>query len=125
MRLKKIGLNYKSKKIIVNVEECGALERIKGLMFISKKNAKALLLFNSKRQTRLRIHSFFVFFPFLALWLDDKDNVLEKRIVRPFTFSVRPKNSFNKLVEIPLNGRYEEVNETLSSPSVIRKVYKE
>jgi len=83
-----------------------------GLMFKSKRNAEALL-FDFKKQTATAIHSFFVFFPFLAVWLSDKNEVIECRIVRPWTFHVKPKSKFTKLIELPFNNRYKDNIQTL------------
>lgn len=108
MKIKKIGFENKGRKINFLVKECNALEKIRGLMF-RKNNANMRLLFNSKKKSRLRIHSYFVFFDFLAVWTDNKNNILEKRIVKPFTFSVRPKKYFYKLIEIPINKKNEKI----------------
>ena len=70
-------------------------------MFKGKETSN--LLFDFKRAGRHSITSFFVFFPFLAVWLDSDNNVLEKKIVQPFKLSVRPKEKFSRLVEIPIN----------------------
>jgi len=78
------------------VDEIGM---ILGLMFRTRKTRP--LLFEFSRDTRIAIHSFFVFFPFKAIWMDEKGKIIEQRIVRPFTFSVRPKKPFRKLLEIP------------------------
>lgn len=105
MKSKKIFLNFRRKKIKMNVFECNALERFVGLMFSSKRNAK-ILLFDFKKPTREGIHSFFVFYSFVAIWLDNKNKVIERKIVKPFTFLERPKTKFYKLVEIPINFNY-------------------
>ena len=102
----KIGLN--KKKFEIDLKVCNWFERFSGLMFIQRKKAKALL-FDFKEPIRIAIHSYFVFFPFIALWLDDKDRVVDLKIIRPFTLIVYPKKSFYKLVEIPLNKKYEKI----------------
>jgi len=71
-----------------------------GLMFKTRKTQP--LLFEFPKDTRIAIHSFFVFFPFKAIWMDEKGKILEQKLVKPFTFSVRPKKPFRKLLEIPL-----------------------
>ena len=70
------------KKIILSVKETGFFSRGIGLMFRSFKTKN--LLFSFKKDVGLSITSFFVFFKFLASWLDDKNNVLEFKVVRPF-----------------------------------------
>ena len=47
----------------------------------------------------------FVFFPFLAIWLDKKDRVLEWNVVKPFTTLVKPRQPFVKLIEVPLSSK--------------------
>ncbi len=88
---------------VVNVSEFG---KVRGLMFRRREKAKALL-FSFSNKTNLKIHSFFVFFPFLAIWLDEKGKILDKKIVKSWRFSVLPSTKFyDSLLEIPLNDFY-------------------
>ena len=105
MKHKTIGLNYKGKKILMNVLECNMFEMGRGLMFRGKKNARALL-FDLKKPVRKAIHSFFVFFPFIAVWLDDKDKVIEIKLVKWFKPYIVPKRPWKKLIEVPVNKKY-------------------
>lgn len=107
----KLTLNYKNKKINLDVKLC----RLKflGLMFTRREKARALL-FDFKRQRRISIHSWFVFFDFVAVWLDDKDKIMEIKVVKPFSFSVHPEKSFSKLIEIPVNKEYRPKLNSLS-----------
>ena len=100
-------INYFGKKINLDVRKLGAFSKGIGLMFKSRDNDN--LLFDFKKETNMSIHSFFVFFPFLAVWLDSQNNVLETRIVKPFCFSVRPKKNFKRLVELPFNSRNKKI----------------
>lgn len=75
------------------------LGMILGLMFRTRKTCP--LLFEFKKDVRIAIHSFFVFFPFKAIWLDENNEIIEQKLVKPFTLSVRPKKPFRKLIEIP------------------------
>jgi len=104
----RIGLKYKNKKFFLNVKRCGYFEEVFGLMFQRKENAEALLFDFSKRK-RLALHSFFVFFPFLAIWLDDKNKIIDFRVVKPFSFNIFFKKYFVKIVEIPINHRYLKI----------------
>ncbi len=99
----------KLKKIKLKVKKCGLFGMFRGLMFRLRENAPALLLFNFKKFRRLKIHSLFVFFPFIAIWLDDKNKITEIRKVNPWEFCVLPKKKFCKLVEIPINKKYSEI----------------
>ena len=104
MKTKKVSFNYKGRKISIDLESCRNFGI--GLMFKSK-NTRALL-FDFKGKTREVITSLFVFFAFVAVWLDDKNKVLDVKVVKPFRFAIFPKKSFNKLVEIPINGNYSK-----------------
>ena len=58
------------------------------------------LLFTFKKPVRMSIHSFFVRKSFLAIWIMN-NKIIDKKIIRPWKLSVRPKNEFNHLLEIP------------------------
>lgn len=113
MKSKKISLKFKGKRININARVCDGLKKYFGLMFTSREKAVSLL-FNFNREGKWGIHSFFVWFNFVVVWLDKKNNIIEARVVKPFTFLIRPKKSFTKLVEIPINKRYEELLKFLS-----------
>lgn len=81
-------------------EELRKANKFLGLMFRTRKTNPILLEFDE--DTNIPIHSYFVFFPFKAIWLDKNNKVIDKRIVRPFTFSVKAKKPFRKIIEIPL-----------------------
>jgi uncharacterized membrane protein (UPF0127 family) len=101
MKKKKITIFLNKNKIRINVEKCNYLEMIKGLMFSKKENSK-ILLFEFKKEKRIIIHSFFVFYKFVAIWLDENNNILEIKKVSPFSLSIIPKYNSFKLIEIPL-----------------------
>jgi len=103
----KVSFRYKRKTISVDVRVCGFFERFSGLMFKKRKEAKALL-FEFKNPGKTKIHSFFVFFSFVAVWLDRRGRVLGVRKVSPFRISVSvPENkNFARLIEIPFNRKY-------------------
>jgi len=109
----KIKLKIKNKTKIINVKKCNSLQKITGLMFKSK-NTKSLL-FEFSKKTNMAIHSFFVFFPFYAIWLDENNRVLEIKKVKPFTFHVKPKKPYRKLIEIPINNRYKDLIKLLKA----------
>jgi uncharacterized membrane protein (UPF0127 family) len=97
----KIKLN--NKKINLNVKKSGFLGKFRGLMFRSLEKSSILLFDNVNN---VAIHSFFVFFPFLVLWLDEKNTIVEWKIVKPFSLYEKSNNHFSKIIEIPLNRRY-------------------
>ncbi|MBS3085224.1 DUF192 domain-containing protein [Candidatus Pacearchaeota archaeon] len=105
-----ILLKHKNNKIIIgNVIEYKGINKFVGLMFKQREKSSALQ-FNIPNQA---IHSLFVFFPFVAVWLDDKNNVVDSKIVKPFQLYVKSRKPFNKLIEIPLNKKYKEISEKL------------
>ncbi|MEK6847670.1 MAG: DUF192 domain-containing protein [Nanoarchaeota archaeon] len=114
---KTISLNYRGKRFNIKAESCNSIGKFSGLMFTRRENAEALL-FEFKKSVNLRIHSFFVFFPFLAVWLDKKGKVIEIKKVRPFTVAVSAKKPFTKLLEIPINNAYRnKLNFFRNSPT--------
>ena len=93
-KIKKIKLKGKT----IEAEVCDTLwKRARGLMF--KKKSKPLL-FVFKKPTRQSIHSLFCK-PFFAIWFFN-GKIIEEKVVKPFSFSVKPKTSFSQLIEIPL-----------------------
>ncbi len=105
----KLDFNYKGKKIGVDARRCGLFGMFRGLMFRRREKAPALLLFDFEKQKRLKIHSFFVFFPFAAVWLDRKNKVIEIKKVESWKAFIIPKKSFYKLIEIPVNEKYKMI----------------
>lgn len=98
---------YKKKKLNITAKSVRGFGKVFGLMFRTK-NAQNLI-FDFPKKTRMAIHSSFVFFPFLALWLDDKNRIIEKRIVRPFTLHIKPKKRYQKLLELPFNDKNKRI----------------
>ena len=103
---------YKNKKIKLDAKRCKTLQKISGLMFTPKEKARALL-FELKKP--IAIHSCFVFFPFIAIWLNN-NKIVEIRKIKPFTLHIKPKKKFNKIIEIPINNKYSEIITTLNNP---------
>lgn len=103
----KLEINNSGRKMSVEVKKLGVVGRFFGLMFRTSKTKN--LLFDFGREVRLSLHSFFVFFPFLVLWLDSENNVLRSEIVKPFRLRVLPRGKFFRIVEIPLNFRNEKI----------------
>tara|TARA_Y100000310_G_C20352580_1_gene655093 strand:- start:230 stop:568 length:339 start_codon:yes stop_codon:yes gene_type:complete len=98
---------FKGKSKDIRVKPMGVFQRFIGLMFKSKNCGNLLFEFSST--ARWKIHSFFVFFDFLAVWLDESNNVIEIRRVKPFTTGVTCKRGFKRLVEIPINVKNREI----------------
>ena len=109
----KMKINFNDKTIeISEVKECNGFNKIIGLMFTKKEKARALL-FDFKKPVRIPIHSFFVFFPFLVIWLNNKNKIIEIRFVKPFNCPIHSKENFSKILEIPVNKKYNEIIEIL------------
>lgn len=98
---------FKKKEIEIPVKRVSFFGRFFGLMF--KSSGAENLLFEFEDDVNTRITSLFVFFPFLAVWLDAEDKVLDVKIVKPFTLSIFPKRPFRKLVEITFNSENREI----------------
>jgi len=100
-------IHYNNKKIEITVRKVNFFGKVFGLMFKSVETEN--LLFENSFDSRMAIHSWFVFFDFLAVWLDSRNRVVEVKKVKPFTFLVKPEKNFRKLIEIPLNNRNRRI----------------
>lgn len=105
-KIKNLEITLDGKKIKLNAVSVNFFGKFKGLMFSRREKAKILLFENAKN---IGIHSFFVFFDFIILWLDDRNNVVEWKIVRPFSVYEKSKRPFSKIIEIPINRRYHSI----------------
>jgi len=105
LTVEKIRVGFGNKKFSLSVRRLSYPGYFIGLMFKSINSENLLFDLPGK----WGIHSFFVFFPFLALWLDEKNNILEWRIVKPFSFFVKPKRKFAKLIEIPISSENKKI----------------
>ncbi len=109
----KVGFHYKKKRLSFNARKCGMFGQFWGLMFSRREKAENLL-FEFRKPVSFSIHSVFVFFPFVAVWLDEKGNVTKIKIIKPFTLSVKPKRKYKKLLEIPINRKNRKKLQSLS-----------
>jgi len=101
-------LFLRNRKINVEAKEVSFFGKIWGLMFSRRESAKNLA-FNFSKPVNTSIHSWFVFYPFLAIWLNEKKEIAEYKIVNPFSFSIKPRQKFKILIEIPINKRNAKV----------------
>ncbi len=106
MKLKKEGKEIN----IGKVKKLSEFGKVVGLMFSRREKAN-ILLFEFKKPTKMKIHSWFVFFSFLAIWTDDKNNILALKKIKPFKLNVGIKKSFSKLIEIPINKKNKAIVE--------------
>ena len=93
----KITLDFGKKKISVNATIISGFKRFIGLMFSRKEKAK-ILLFKFSRPVKLSIHSLFVFFPFIAIWIDDRGKIIEIKKIKPFLLHICPSKKFLSFV---------------------------
>ena len=113
MKRIKVGLKFKRKIIIIeNVKKLSEFQKGIGLMFKKRENCPAML-FEFDKPTNMGIHSLFVSFKFAAVWLDDKNRIVDKKIIKPFRLLILSKKPFYKLLEIPLNNEYDKKVKTL------------
>lgn len=106
----KAKIKLKNKEIVIeDIKRCGSgWDKFKGLMFRNKEKANALL-FDFDKDTRQGIHSYFVGFSFLAIWLDENNKIAEYKVVEPYTALIKPEKNFRKLIEVPINEKYNGV----------------
>jgi hypothetical protein len=102
----KINGNYVE---IPDVEKMTGIMKGIGLTFKNAEEANALL-FEFSSDSRKGITSLFCP-PFLAIWLNKDNKVLEYKVVSPGKFIVKPQKNFRKLIEVPLNNKYSRVVE--------------
>ena len=101
----KVCFKYRGKKLQINAKKCNLMST--GLMFRTKNTST--LVFELGKLRNFRIHSWFVFFDFIAVWLDEKGKIINVKLVKPFTFSVSPEKPFKKLIEIPINENNKKI----------------
>lgn len=97
----------KKKKIEIPAKSVSSFGKFLGLMFRTKNTGNLLFSFN--KNTKMPIHSLFVFFKFLAIWLDKKNKVIEFKIIKPFSPKISPRKPFSKLIEVPFNGKNRKI----------------
>lgn len=103
-----VNFNYGGEDIELEVSKVPWWFEGIGLMFSCRKKAKALI-FDLKKEVKMRIHSLFVFYPFFAIWLDENKKIIDIKKVESFSFGVLPSRKFRYLVEVPINEKYDGV----------------
>lgn len=101
--MKEIYFNSDKKNLKVNVRKCGYFNP--GLMFRTKNTSPCL--FEFKKPVKFKITSLFVFFDFIAVWMDKNNKIIEIKKIKPFTWSRTAKKSFFKILEIPVSLKYK------------------
>lgn len=103
----KFSIFKNNQHISLDVVKIGFLRKGFGLMFRTK-NTKNLL-FDFRKDGKVGIHSWFVFFPFLIVWLNKENKVVGTEIVKPFRNFVSSKKIFRKFIEVPINSKNQEI----------------
>lgn len=100
-------IKYNGKNMNIEVKRLSWIEMGIGLMFKFNREKSKNLLFDisSRRFPEVKLTGLFVFFDFMVLWLDEDNNVVEWKIVKPFTFSVKSPKKFKRFIEIPVSKR--------------------
>ncbi len=77
------------------------LAKLCGLMFRKKIKKPILFVFENESRYRAAIHSFFVFFPFDAVFLDARKKIVDIRSrIPPFTLLIVPRAPSKFLLEM-------------------------
>lgn len=120
----KTYVSHKGKRISIDVLKTGFIRKGLGLTFRTKNTKNLLFDFNRPVTWQGNLTSFFVFFPFLTLWLDNKNKVLDFKVVRPFVFSINQKKKFYKIIEVPLNRANFTLVKKFFSPKDLKRYYR-
>jgi uncharacterized membrane protein (UPF0127 family) len=109
---KRIIIKIGKKEISFIAEECNMLEKTIGLMFSRREKAE-ILLFSFKQKQKIAIHSFFVFYPFLAVWLDERNRISKVKIIKPFIPYASSDRKCFRLAEIPISRKNRRIIKAL------------
>lgn len=120
----KIVVSHKGKKISINVKRTGFFRKGLGLTFRTRNTDNLLFDFDRYVTWEGNLTSIFVFFPFLTLWLDDKNKVIDYKIVKPFVFSISQKKKFYRIVEIPINDSNFQIISKFVNTKELKKYYR-
>ncbi len=101
--MEKILVRYRGKTIRIDCQRAGLF----GLMF--KFSSFPNLVFKFRKNVSIAITSLFVFFPFLVVWLDEKNQAIDFKIIRPFTLSANASEKFRSFIEVPLNSKNKKI----------------
>ena len=97
----KFNFKLKGNNISIDVIECKTFfQKMHGLMF--RKKGKSLLFYFNKNSSEA-IHSFFCV-NFIAIWFNG-NQIIDLKYIKPNQFYIRPKEKFDKLLEIPIYSK--------------------
>ena len=98
---------YYNKKIKLDAKKVSFFAKFIGLMFKSSNTEN--LLFEFKDNSKAGLHSFFVFFPFLVLWLGRGNKVVDYKVCLPFRWRISTEKPFVKVIELPFNNKNRKI----------------
>lgn len=104
-----IIVKYKKNIFRIRVKRLNFFQKGIGLAFKLKKDNVSNLLFSFNKDKNIALTSYFVFFPFLVLWLDKDNSVNEYRVVKPFQIKITSSKPFRSIIEIPLSKKNESI----------------
>ena len=115
-----IYIYFKGKKISTSVKQTNFFIRGLGLTFRTRDTKNLLFEFNREVTWQGNLTSLFVFFPFLTIWLDQKNKVLDYRVINPFVLCIKQNKKFRSIIEIPINNK----NKSTIVRFIVNKNYK-
>lgn len=105
----KVDVFHKGKKISIDVKKTNLISKGLGLTFKNRNTDNLIFDFSKNVTWQGTLTSMFVFFPFLTLWVDSKNKVIDFKIVKPFRFSIKQNKQFRKIIEIPINEKNKDL----------------
>ena len=96
---------YRGRKIRIHSRKVSLFST--GFIFRTKNTRN--IVFNDLKGRDFALTSWFVFFPFLVLWLDKRKKVVDFRFVKPFELSINSAKGADCIVEIPINERNRKI----------------
>ena len=83
----------------MEIRKVKGLEKYLGLMFRSENTMPIEIVFD--KEVQAPIHSWFVFFDFMAYWYDAKGELIQSRFIQPFESEIKCSKPFIRIIEIP------------------------
>lgn len=111
---------WRGSSLIVDVLKVNWFTQFIGLMFSSRETK--IRLFSYSKDSKIMIHSWFVFYPFIIIWLDKEKKVISWKKVLPFTFSVVPQKKFRHFIEVPFNSTNKKILKRFLSKEELSKI---
>ena len=98
-------ISYRRKKIEIPVKNVPFFSA--GLILRTRNTQN--LFFKKIFPKNSSLTSYFVFFPFLILWLNKKNKVVDIRIAKPFERKISTRKKFSHIIELPFNNKNKKI----------------